>query len=92
LIFQESLKNRKEEVIEVDEKRQAVSKNGDLWQLGKHRLLCGNAFDLPPLGQNSNSTYAGVAESRPLERPAKGLTLLRLFDAMKPRSEMVSSN
>jgi hypothetical protein len=34
----------KDEVVEIDQNAPAVSHTGDLWQLGKHRLLCDNAL------------------------------------------------
>jgi DNA modification methylase len=33
------------EVLEIDWRRPAISKPGDLSIIGKHRLLCGNALD-----------------------------------------------
>jgi DNA modification methylase len=32
--------------FEVDEALQPITQSGDLWQLGKHRLFCGNALEL----------------------------------------------
>ena len=34
-----------DKVPEINRTRQAISKAGDLWKIGKHRLLCGNALD-----------------------------------------------
>jgi len=31
--------------VEIDETRESVSRVGDLWQLGRHRLICGDALD-----------------------------------------------
>lgn len=31
--------------VEIDETREPVSRVGDLWQLGRHRLICGDALD-----------------------------------------------
>jgi DNA modification methylase len=46
LILSETRKNQDEDdVFDVDETRQAVTQAGDLWQLGKHRVLCGNALE-----------------------------------------------
>jgi DNA modification methylase len=35
----------KDDTFQMDETSQAVTGLGDLWQLGKHRLLCGNCLD-----------------------------------------------
>lgn len=34
----------KDDVVDIDEAAQAVSQAGDLWLLGKHRILCSNAL------------------------------------------------
>ncbi|MGB8802914.1 MAG: DNA methyltransferase [Candidatus Acidiferrales bacterium] len=34
-----------DEKFEIDQSNQAVTKDGDLWVLGKHRILCGNALE-----------------------------------------------
>ncbi len=34
-----------DKIPEIDRTRQAISKAGDLWKIGKHRLLCGDALD-----------------------------------------------
>ncbi len=34
-----------DDVFDVDQPNQAVSQSGDLWLLGKHRVLCGNSLD-----------------------------------------------
>jgi hypothetical protein len=45
LIVQEADASRDDEqLIETDQSGPAVTQPGDLWQLGKHRILCGNAL------------------------------------------------
>ena len=39
----------------------AVSKRGDLWQLGNHRLLCGDAHSIPDIARLMASCQADVA-------------------------------
>ena len=34
-----------DEAPEVDEKAEPISKLGDIWQLGRHRLMCGDSTD-----------------------------------------------
>lgn len=46
LILQEHAgEETQEEVADIDSTEPAVTRVGDLWHLGKHRLLCGNALD-----------------------------------------------
>ena len=35
----------KDDLFQIDETAQAITKLGDLWQLGRHRVLCGNSLD-----------------------------------------------
>jgi DNA modification methylase len=49
LILSETGKKQDEDdAFDIDETRQAVTQAGDLWQLGKHRVLCGNALEAAP--------------------------------------------
>jgi hypothetical protein len=51
-----------------------VSKLGDLWHLGKHRLLCGDARDADNLGRVIGSTRAAMAFlDPPDEIPMRGI-------------------
>jgi DNA methylase/ParB-like nuclease domain len=46
LILQEGAgEELQEDVVDVDETKPAVTRLGDLWHLGKHRVLCGNALE-----------------------------------------------
>jgi DNA modification methylase len=49
LIIQEAKTTKQDEddVFNIDETAKAVTQSADLWHLGKHRLLCGNALDEP---------------------------------------------
>lgn len=46
-----------DEVPEIDEEAEPITKLGDIWQLGRHRLMCGDSTDaeavLPLLPANS---------------------------------------
>lgn len=44
-----------DDIFEMDPTYRAVAQSGDLWQLGKHRVVCGNA-----LGENSYKTLMGL--------------------------------
>jgi hypothetical protein len=46
LILEEaSGKQRDDDVFNADETSHAVTRRGDLWQLGKHRILCANSLE-----------------------------------------------
>jgi DNA modification methylase len=45
LILQEATQEDPEDIIEPVIAGEAVTKPGDLWQLGKHRILCGSALE-----------------------------------------------
>jgi DNA modification methylase len=48
LIVQESSTNDdRDDVFELSETNHAVTQFGDLWQLGKHRVFCGNSLEDP---------------------------------------------
>ena len=52
-IIQDSKENNKSEFIETRQDELNIEKRvnaGDIWQLGKHRLLCGNALDIQNYG------------------------------------------
>jgi DNA modification methylase len=47
LIIEEEKEERQDEddVFKIDETAKSVTQPGDLWQLGKHRVLCGDSLD-----------------------------------------------
>ena len=47
---------------EVDEENEPITKLGDIWQLGRHRLMCGDSTDKMIL----SSTYSEAAGQRSL--------------------------
>jgi DNA modification methylase len=45
LVLQEAaIQQDKDEVVEIDDRGPAVTQPGDVWQLGRHRVLCDNAL------------------------------------------------
>ena len=49
-----------DEAPEIDEESEPVSKLGDIWQLGRHRLMCGDSTSL-----SNVQTLMGGGTSRP---------------------------
>lgn len=45
LEFEEEQTIEEDEVPEVDEESEPITKLGDIWQLGRHRLLCGDSTE-----------------------------------------------
>ena len=43
--FEEEKEIIEDEVPEVDEEAEPIAKLGDIWQLGRHRLMCGDSTD-----------------------------------------------
>ena len=41
--FEEPLQIVEDEIPEVDDENEPTAKTGDVWQLGKHRLMCGDS-------------------------------------------------
>jgi DNA modification methylase len=48
------------DVVEVAESPEAVSQLGDLWQVGQHRILCGNSLEKDSYSQLLGSKRAAV--------------------------------
>jgi hypothetical protein len=56
----------------------AVSRVGDLWQFGRHRVFCGNALDRSGFavlmeGKTANLVFADAPYNLPIERHVSGL-------------------
>lgn len=45
ILSQAAVEPDQDDVFEMDQRNQTVTQSGDLWHLGKHRILCGNALD-----------------------------------------------
>ena len=43
--FEEPLQIEEDEIPEVDEENEPITQLGDIWQLGRHRLMCGNSLE-----------------------------------------------
>lgn len=54
-----------DEVPEVDEDVEPVAKLGDIWQLGRHRLMCGDSFDQSMLNALINNEELDLVMTDP---------------------------
>ncbi len=67
-LFKDSLKdNIKEDDFDVDEelKKPAISKFGDLWLLGRHRLLCGDSTKIETYEKLMDGKFANLTVTDP---------------------------
>lgn len=54
-----------DEVPEVDDKSDPITKPGDIWQLGKHRLMCGDSTDASAVAALMNGKEADLLLTDP---------------------------
>jgi DNA modification methylase len=54
-----------DEVPEVDDKAEPICKKGDIWQLGRHRLMCGDSTDKECVDKLMNGEVADITFSSP---------------------------
>lgn len=67
-LFKDSLKdNIKEDDFDVDEelKKPAISKFGDLWLLGRHRLICGDSTKIETYKKLMDGKFANLTVTDP---------------------------
>ena len=65
LLATDSAKPDPDDAFEIAEAAQAVTQPGDLWQLGKHRVLCGSAVEQESYSKLMASRRAGVVFTDP---------------------------
>ena len=65
ILEQSKPKNEPEEEIPLIEPQHRVSQSGDLWKLGKHRLLCGSALSAAAYAELMGSRRANAVISDP---------------------------
>lgn len=54
-----------DEAPEVDEENEPITRLGDVWQLGRHRLMCGDSTDEETVAKLMNGEKADIAFSSP---------------------------
>ena len=54
-----------DEALEVDEENEPITKLGDIWQLGRHRLMCGDSTDNETVDLLMNGNKADMVMTDP---------------------------
>ncbi len=63
--FEEPQEVVEDEVPEVDEEAEPICKLGDIWQLGRHRLMCGDSTDAETVEKLMNGNKADLLITDP---------------------------
>ena len=61
----EALSTEEDEIPEVEEDAEPTTKMGDVWQLGNHRLVCGDSTDAETVGKLMNGKTADCVFTDP---------------------------
>ena len=63
--FEEEKEIIEDELQEVDEENEPITKLGDIWQLGRHRLMCGDSTDKETVNLLMNGNKADMVMTDP---------------------------
>lgn len=63
--FEEMPEVTEDEVPEVDEENEPITKLGDVWQLGRHRLICGDSTDKETIEKLMDGERADMLHTDP---------------------------
>ena len=63
--FEEEQEIIEDEVPEIDEEAEPITKLGDIWQLGKHRLVCGDSTDKETVSKLMNGKKGEMVMTDP---------------------------
>ncbi len=77
-----------DDVPEVDEKSEPITKLGDIWQLGRHRLMCGSALIQDNIDKLLNGTRCELTfTDPPYQLDTQGGGILKKANSMKQIKE-----
>ena len=63
--FEEPLQIVEDEIPEVDDENEPITKLGDIWQLGRHRLMCGDSTNIDDVEKLMNGNKADMVFTDP---------------------------
>ena len=63
--FEEPLQIVEDEIPEVDDENEPTAKTGDIWQLGRHRLMCGDSTNIDDVEKLMNGNKADMVFTDP---------------------------
>lgn len=63
--FEEPLQIVEDEIPEVDYENEPTAKTGDIWQLGRHRLMCGDSTSIDDVEKLMNGCKASLLVTDP---------------------------
>ena len=63
--FEDIQEVKEDEVPEVDEENEPICKTGDIWNLGKHRLMCGDSTNVSDVEKLMNGDKADLLLTDP---------------------------
>lgn len=95
LILQEASAPVEEEPVEIDPEAPLITKPGDLWILGTHRILCGNALQEDSYsavldGKKAQMAFIDSPYNVPIDGHASGLGKTKHKDFLMASGEMSS--
>lgn len=77
--FEEPLQIVEDEIPEVDDENEPTAKTGDIWQLGRHRLMCGDSTNIDDVEKLMNGNKADMV----FTDPPYGMNLDTDYSSMK---------
>lgn len=84
--FEDIQEVKEDEVPEVDEENEPICKTGDIWQLGRHRLICGDSTDMATVERLMDGNKADMVFTDPpygYEYQSNMRTKTKKFDVLK---------
>lgn len=91
----DNVQDKADEVQEIDRTRPAITRLGDIWQIGNHRLICGDALD-PDIyarlldDQRAQLVFTDPPYNVPIEGHVSGLGKVKHREFAMASGEMTS--
>jgi DNA modification methylase len=93
ILSQAQAKPDASDVFDIDRMDPAVTRVGDIWKLGKHRILCGNSLDISSFrilmnGHRAHVVFADPPYNVPIDGHASGNGLIHHREFVMATGEM----